>query len=85
MVSRAYIYAVLNSEIVVDIYQLMELLVDQAVADLSMDECKYAPIFLARGHEKESAFAQKVYVSDSVVAAVSRPIILSNAVLKAFN
>jgi hypothetical protein len=44
MVSRASIYAILNSEIVVDIYQLMELLVGQAVADFSMDECKCAPI-----------------------------------------
>jgi hypothetical protein len=35
--------------------------------------------------EKEPAFAQKVYVTDSVAAAVSRSVILSNAVLKAFN
>jgi hypothetical protein len=35
---RASIYAILNYEIVVDIYQLMELHVGQAVADLSMDE-----------------------------------------------
>jgi hypothetical protein len=85
MISRASIYVVLNSDIVVDIYQLIELLVDQAVADLSMDECKYAPIFWVRGHEKEPTFAQKVCISDSVVAAVSRPIILLNTVLKAFN
>jgi hypothetical protein len=38
MVWRAFIYAILNSEIVVDIYKLMELLVGQAVADLGMDE-----------------------------------------------
>jgi hypothetical protein len=42
-------------------------------------------IFWVRGLEKELAFAQKVYASDSVAAAVSRSIILSNAVLKAFN
>jgi hypothetical protein len=42
IVWRASIYAILNSEIVVDIYQLMELLVDQVVVDLSMDECKCA-------------------------------------------
>jgi hypothetical protein len=47
MVSRASIYAILNSEIVVDIYQLVELLVGQAVTDFSMDECKYALILLA--------------------------------------
>jgi hypothetical protein len=47
MVWRASIYAILNFEIVVDIYQLMELLVGQAVADLSMDECKCALIPLA--------------------------------------
>jgi hypothetical protein len=47
MVWRASIFAILNSEIVVDIYHLMELFVGQAVADLSMDECKYAPILLA--------------------------------------
>jgi hypothetical protein len=41
------IYAILNFEIIVDIYQLMELLVGQAVVDLSMDECKCAPIPLA--------------------------------------
>jgi hypothetical protein len=44
MVLRASIYAILNSEIVVDIYQLMELLVGQAVVNLSMDECKCALI-----------------------------------------
>jgi hypothetical protein len=47
MVWRASIYAILNSEIVIDIYQLMELLVGQAVADLSMDKCKCALISLA--------------------------------------
>jgi hypothetical protein len=47
MVWRAYIYAILSSEIVVDIYQLMELLVCQAATNLSMDECKYALILLA--------------------------------------
>jgi hypothetical protein len=47
MVWRASIYAILNSEIIVDIYQLIELLVGQAVADLSMDEGKYALIPLA--------------------------------------
>jgi hypothetical protein len=47
MVWRASIYAILNSEIVVNIYHIMELLVGQAVADLSMDECKCAPILLA--------------------------------------
>jgi hypothetical protein len=47
MVTRASIYAILNYEIVVDIYQLMELLVCQAVADLSMDEYKCALIPLA--------------------------------------
>jgi hypothetical protein len=47
MVSRASIYGILNSEIVVDIYQLMELFVGQAVTDLSMDECKCALIPLA--------------------------------------
>jgi hypothetical protein len=47
MVSRTSIYVVLSSDVVVDIYQLMELLVGQAVADFSMDECKYAPISLA--------------------------------------
>jgi hypothetical protein len=47
MLWRASIYAILNSEIVVDIYQLMELLIGQAVADLSMDDCKCAPISLA--------------------------------------
>jgi hypothetical protein len=45
--SRASIYAILNFEIVVDIYQLMKFLVGQAVADFSMDECKCAPIPLA--------------------------------------
>jgi hypothetical protein len=45
--SRASVYAILNSDVVVDIYQLMELLVGQAVADFSMDESKYAPIPLA--------------------------------------
>jgi hypothetical protein len=45
--SRASVYAVLNSEVVVDIYQLIELLVGQAVADFSMDESKCAPILLA--------------------------------------
>jgi hypothetical protein len=44
MVWRASIYAILNSAIVVDIYQLMGLLVGQAVADLSMDEYKCASI-----------------------------------------
>jgi hypothetical protein len=38
-----------------------------------------------RGLEKEPTFAQKVYASDSVAAAVSRSVILSNAVIKAFN
>jgi hypothetical protein len=47
MVWRASIYVILNSKIVVDIYQLIELLVGQAIADLSMDECKCAPILLA--------------------------------------
>jgi hypothetical protein len=47
MVWRASIYAILNFEIVVDIHQLMELLIGQAVVDLSMDECKCAPILLA--------------------------------------
>jgi hypothetical protein len=47
MLCGASIYAILNFETVVDIYQLMELLVGQAVADLSMDESKYAPISLA--------------------------------------
>jgi hypothetical protein len=42
--SRASVYAVLNSEVVVDIYQLMELLVGQAVADFSMDESKCASV-----------------------------------------
>jgi hypothetical protein len=45
--SRASVYVVLNSEIIVDIYQLMELLVGQAVADFSMDESKCAPVLLA--------------------------------------
>ncbi len=45
--SRAFVYVVLNSEVVVDIYQLMELLVDQAVADFSMDESKCALVPLA--------------------------------------
>jgi hypothetical protein len=44
MVLRAFIYAIMNSEIVVDIYQLVEPFVGQAVANLSMDECKCAPI-----------------------------------------
>jgi hypothetical protein len=48
--SRDSIYVVLNSEVVVDIYQLMELLVGQAVADFSMDESKYAPVLLASGN-----------------------------------
>jgi hypothetical protein len=43
-VSRASIYVVLNSEVVVDIYQLRELLVGQAIADFSMDETKCAPV-----------------------------------------
>jgi hypothetical protein len=47
MVSRDSIYAILNSEVVVDIYQLMKLLVAQAVIDFSMNECKCAPIPLA--------------------------------------
>jgi hypothetical protein len=47
IISRASVYAVLNSEVVVDIYQLMKLLVDQAVADFSMDESKCAPVSLA--------------------------------------
>jgi hypothetical protein len=47
IMSRASVYAVLNSEVVVDIYQLMKLLVDQAVADFSMDESKCAPVSLA--------------------------------------
>jgi hypothetical protein len=42
--SRASVYAVLNSDVVVDIYQLMELLIGQAVADFSMDESKCAPV-----------------------------------------
>jgi hypothetical protein len=42
-------------------------------------------IFWARGLEIEPAFAQKVYASDSVDVNVSRFVILSNAVLKAFN
>jgi hypothetical protein len=42
--SRASVYVVLNSDVVVDIYQLMELLVGQAVADFSMDESKCTPI-----------------------------------------
>jgi hypothetical protein len=37
----------MNSEIVVDIYQLMELLVGQTVVDLSIDECKCGLIPLA--------------------------------------
>jgi hypothetical protein len=41
-------------------------------------------IFWARGLEKEPAFAQKVYARDSA-AAVSIYVILSNAILKAFN
>jgi hypothetical protein len=45
-VSRASIYAILNYDIIVDIYQLMELLVGQAVADFSMNECKCALILL---------------------------------------
>jgi hypothetical protein len=47
MVWRASIYAILNSKIVVDIYQLMELFLGQAVVDLSIDEYKCAPIPLA--------------------------------------
>jgi hypothetical protein len=50
IMSRDSIYVVLNSEVVVDIYQLMELLVGQAVADFSMDESKYAPVLLASGN-----------------------------------
>jgi hypothetical protein len=42
--SRAFVYAVLNYEVVVDIYQLMELLIGQAVADFSMDKSKCAPV-----------------------------------------
>jgi hypothetical protein len=45
--SRASVHVVLNSEVVVDIYQFMELLVGQAVADFSMDESKCAPVPLA--------------------------------------
>jgi hypothetical protein len=45
--SRASVYAVLNSEVVVDIYQLMELLIGQAVADFSMYESKCALVPLA--------------------------------------
>jgi hypothetical protein len=45
--SRAFGYAVLNFEVVVDIYQLMELLIDQKVAYFSMDESKCAPVLLA--------------------------------------
>jgi hypothetical protein len=45
--SRASVYVVLNSEVVVDIYQLMELLVGQAVVDFTMDESKCAPVPLA--------------------------------------
>jgi hypothetical protein len=45
--SRASIYAVLNFDVVVDIYQLMELLVGQAVVDFSMDESKCARVLLA--------------------------------------
>jgi hypothetical protein len=44
-----------------------------------------AAIFWARGLEKELSFTQKVYASNSDVAAVSRSVILSNAILKAFN
>jgi hypothetical protein len=47
MIWRASVYAILNSNIVVDIYQLMKLLVGQAVVDLSMSECKCALIPLA--------------------------------------
>jgi hypothetical protein len=47
IMSRASVYAVLNSEVVVDIYQLMELLTGQAIADFSMDESKCAPVLLA--------------------------------------
>jgi hypothetical protein len=42
-------------------------------------------ILWARGLEKESVFTQKVYASDGAAAAVSRSVILSNAVLKTFN
>jgi hypothetical protein len=45
--SRASVYTVLNSEVVVDIYQLMELLIGQAVADFSIDESKCALVPLA--------------------------------------
>jgi hypothetical protein len=45
--SRASVCDVLNSEVVVDIYQLMELLVGQVVVNFSMDESKYAPVPLA--------------------------------------
>jgi hypothetical protein len=41
--------------------------------------------FLGEGLEKEPVFTQKVCASDSVVGAVSKSVILSNAVLKAFN
>jgi hypothetical protein len=41
--------------------------------------------FLGGGLEKETTFAQKVYASNSAAAAVSRSVIFSNAVLKAFN
>jgi hypothetical protein len=41
--------------------------------------------FLGEGVEKEPAFGQKVCASDSDAAAVSRSVIHSNVVLKAFN
>jgi hypothetical protein len=47
IISRASVYAILNSEVVVDIYQLMELLVGQVIANFSMDESKCAPVPLA--------------------------------------
>jgi hypothetical protein len=47
IMSRASVYAVLNFEVVVDIYQLMELLTGQVIADFSMDESKCAPVLLA--------------------------------------
>jgi hypothetical protein len=47
IISGASVYAVLNSKVVVDIYQLMELLVGQAIADFSMNESKCPPVSLA--------------------------------------
>jgi hypothetical protein len=40
MMSKVSIYSVLNSKVVVDIYQLMELLVGQAIVSFSMDKTK---------------------------------------------